>query len=165
MKLFAALLTTLLITGCGGDGDGDGDGTVTELEGAWIETCHGLTTGYEIESATFAGNTFTISQKKYSDSACTVVNGTNSATGTFTIENSITASSGLSAKEIDVTILVINGSDASITFYDIFRIDGDKLYFGDAGEYDENEDDWEYSGITEEKRPIDLDFSWYYTKE
>ncbi len=152
------------------------NGTATELEGSWVDVCVEIYPAYEVNGTitpgsyesgitTFSGNTFTYSGADYSDSECTIVEETYINTGTFIIGDSMTTSSGLSAKNIDIAIVTMDGRNVSYKFYDIFKIDGDRLYFGDQGSYDENEDDWEYSGLTVEKRPIDLDFSFYSIRE
>ncbi len=144
--------------GNGGNGGGNG-GTVTELEGTWSTTClyDDYWGTYDTGSITFSGNTFSSFGVEYSDSACTVVDESYSSSGTFAIGNSMITSSGVSANEVDVTLLTMDGNNFTYTYYDIFRIDSDRLYFGDT--------DGEYDGNSVAKRPIDLDFSYPSTRD
>ena len=107
---------------------------------------------YETTRVTFSGNSFDTSGTDYLDSGCTTVDDTYATTGTFVIGQSLTTSSGLSAKEIDLTIQTIDGESFAFVFYDIYRIDGNKLFTGNTGGFDEDEHD----GTTQEKRPIAL---------
>jgi len=148
------------VGGGGGGGGGDSDNeAATELEGTWRTTClyDDYWDSYDTGSITFSGNTFSSSGVEYSDSACTVIEESYSSTGTFVIGSFVTTSSGLSAKEIDMTLLTMDGNNFTYTFYNIFRVDSARLYNGD--------NDGDYDGNSIDKRPIDLDFSYYYTKD
>jgi len=150
-------------TGVGGNGNIGNTGAVTELEGTWGATClyNDLWETYDTDSVTFAGNTFSFFGIEYTDSACTLVEDTYSSTGTFVIGDTLTASSGGEVIQIDSMFATVNGNNFTYTFYDIFRVDGDRLYTGDTGGFGEDEHD----GSTLEARPIDLDFSFYLTKD
>ena len=140
-------LSALLVTSCGSD-----DSNTTELEGIWVGPCDSFLDGTsENAILTISGNTYTYTGKGYSDSTCSLSDGSSvSDSGTFIIGNSLTTSSGLPAREID---LFSPNEDPE---YDIYNISNAKLYLGDFTA--------EKNGTSAANRPVDLDFSWYYTK-
>lgn len=146
------LISMIFLSSC----DSGGESNATELEGTWVTTCLMESSGSFEDTITFSGNTFSTSGKEYADTACSVFDTNYSASGTFVIGNAMTTSSGLSAKEIDVTLLKIDGAGVSINVYDIYRIDGEKLYFGDDSLLD---------ATSVANRPIDLDFNEDYIKQ
>lgn len=143
-----ACLSVLLITSC------SSDDSTTELEGSWIEPCEIITNNTSWNTVlTFSGNTFVRIGTDFSDTTCSIPIPDSSRvtySGTFVVGNSLTTSSGLPAREID------SFSPNEDPEYDIYHISSGKLYFGD---YTAVKD-----GSSPANRPVDLDFSWYYTK-
>lgn len=79
-------------------------------------------------------NAFSSSGTEYTDAACTITDDTYSSSGAFVVGKSLTTSSGVSSKEINITF-----SNNGYTLYDIFRLDGDRLYNRDTGGLDYEE--------------------------
>ncbi len=142
------LIATMVFSGCNHEDD---KSTKTELEGTWVYICKDRGDGVFFKSkGTFSGDSFNFSIQEYSNSGCSRLTGDSSGSGKFSIGKSITTSSGLSAKEIDITTLKQDGKDVNVKDYDIFRIDGRDLYFGKYTS--------KYDGESRSGRPIDLDF-------
>lgn len=155
------ILLTTALSGCNDNkNNGDaatGSGDTTELEGRWNDiACYYWKGDFSKGSVTFSGSTYSSSGTNYSDSECTVSIGAYTASGTFVIGNTMITSSGLDAKEYNATLLKSNGISFNVQLFDIFKIEGGKLYFGDdSGQQDTS---------TKEKRPTDLDFINYLVK-
>ena len=104
---------TLVLTSCGGSNNNNN--TTTELEGTWATSCSA--SAQNILSLTFSGNSYTYVGKIFADSSCQTLNGTLTASGTFTIGDALSSPSG--AKNIDYlqtsqTILPVNGYAAQV---------------------------------------------------
>ncbi len=129
------------------------------LKGSWTGICEvNEEGGHSNSTVTFSGNTFNTVKNKYSDSVCSVIVETSfSLSGTFIIGNEITTTSGVSANEIEITILKDKSVDVNDMFYDIFKIDNGKLFFGISDEIND--------GNSPSKRPLDLDLDSYFTKK
>lgn len=166
LRYFLASLVTFSLISCGGGGGSDpavegNEGetesppVTTELEGIWF-SCETLANNTSEESKlVFEGNAFILELSDYSDNACQV-NGilAGVASGTFTIGNALTTTSGLTAKEFDSTILKIDGTSVNTTGFDIYSLSGENLAFGDESTG---------NGDTEGERPTDLDLNLVFT--
>lgn len=166
LRYFLASLVTFSLISCGGGGGSDpavegNEGetesppVTTELEGIWF-SCETLANNTSEESKlVFEGNAFIFELSDYSDNACQV-NGilAGVASGTFTIGNALTTTSGLTAKEFDSTILKIDGTSVNTTGFDIYSLSGENLAFGDESTG---------NGDTEGERPTDLDLNLVFT--
>tara|TARA_R110000796_G_C14486690_1_gene427305 strand:+ start:151 stop:669 length:519 start_codon:yes stop_codon:yes gene_type:complete len=126
--------------------------SVAELSGSWSgRFCEqDQSEGYYQDKVTFdtLTNTAIISTNYYFDANCLIlIEEIDSQTSWFTLGETITTDSGLTAREIDV----FQTEDMMPPVqYSIYRIDGDVLYLGDST-------DIEYTGTTED-RPTSLDF-------
>ncbi len=155
--VITSLVIVMLISGCGSDDDTNVSMTITELEGKWSQQCIDLMVGTSLKpSVTFSGSTYTALDINYSDSQCITANFTGTASGTFEIGNTITTSSGLSAKNIDFHQLKENGLDVNRNIFSIFQKDNETLYLGDNNSAD---------GKTSANRHIVLDFQNSFTKD
>ena len=146
----------LVIVGCG-TSDTNGKGTMTVLEGTWVKQCNALNqadpnTYYDVITLTFVGNNFESNILNYTDPGCTIPDTlipNPSASGTFTVGDTVITTGGLNAIEIDSH----NEHTSGATFNDqfiIFYIDGNTLYFGNANGVND--------GSTPEMRPNTLNF-------
>lgn len=149
---YLLILMIALTYGCGGsssneedtDSNTDASGNPgagnqsTELEGSWRKSCSASDetdpdTFYDIVTLTFAGNGFGSSIENFVDANCSnplpaAANPT--ASGTFTMGNSVSLSDGNSATQLDTHIDTYNGAPFVIDDYSIFLIDNNILYLG-----------------------------------
>jgi len=126
----------------------------SELEGSWKTSCVDFGGTFDATIILFSGDTFSFVDNAYTDSACLNVDVTyRSGSGVFSIGNTITASSGLGAKEIDFTFTHRDGVVLPVNeqSFDIFSISSGTLYFGLY--------DFVLDGTTPASRLIDLDFT------
>lgn len=137
-----------ILSGCGGSSNSGGENTTTELEGNWKSLCTPfLGSSFDL-TIIFTGNTFSATSSSYNDESCVTLDEATIDTGTFTIGNALTTTSGLSAKEINITTLISDGMTVNSTEYDIFSIMNNNLFLGDSNVLD---------GSTIAMRPIELD--------
>ncbi len=130
-------------------------GEVTELEGRWIvgyaDACEDNgDNSFSRAILIVSGNTFNYQIETYYDSLCSEVvsiKPKESWRASFIIGNAVTTSSGLIAKEID---FISNKDAGNVWYYNIFRVDDGKLYFGKE------------ASSSEEKRPINLEPNPHY---
>ena len=130
-----------------------------ELEGVWKKFCGAADlsdpdTHYDIITVTFSGNTLFSSIENYEDASCSVAlsfapNPT--ASGTFSIGNSVTLIDATQAMELDSHINTYNGAEFKIDEYGLYRIEGDVVYFEDDTEVKD--------GSTPELRPNTLNYN------
>ena len=177
IRLFGIVLLAVGMAACGGSGGVDapasGGGTgggsgATALEGTWVKAC-GIGKGedptdpkafYDVVTLKFTGSNFESDIKNYSDSGCTVPipNVPNpTAKGSFVLGNVTMTTGGLQATEIDSHITEFNGAPFDIDDFDIFRIDGVNLYFGDISGIND--------GTAPALRPNTLDFNRVYMRQ
>ena len=150
IKVVITLLFSLMfLSACGGGGGGDTPtSTVSELEGTtWLRSlaceAEGDGTYFQILYS-FSGYAVTVHKNVYSDPVCSIdVSNLKAPYGTFSIGNSVTTNSTVSATEI--TLISDSG-----TLFDIYSLRNDKLYFGDKSS------DINYDGSTADKRPIEI---------
>lgn len=139
---------------------GDSIGDAASLQGTWVSGCVQSDSGFSSRSEIiFSGGSYSTISRDYNGASCLVLDETVTSSGTFSVGSLITTSSGKSAYKVDVTQLKRDGVEETLSIYDIFRIEGNKLYLGDFGENDDvtNEGD-------EANRPTKLDFSDFLTK-
>ncbi len=111
----------------------------TELEGVWKKFCGAADvsdpdTHYDIVTATFLGDTFSSNIENYTDPSCSIPlsfapNPT--ASGTFSIGDSVTLIDATEAKELDSHVDTYNGAEFEIDEYGLYRIEGGIVYFED----------------------------------
>lgn len=143
MKSLLQLLITLpLLTACQ-----DSDNKTTELEGLWESDCIIPFSTFSTEtvqnstniSMLFKDNNIDINLKTYTDNQCTILESTvpageapnglfadNATPVSFVIGNSITASNGLPAKEID---FILENGEIQLLIYQL-QDNNNSLYFG-----------------------------------
>lgn len=130
-------------------------GSATELEGEWASQCIEINEpqGSIIVNRVFLGQTFKDRTTLYGDSACTFVKEEFPAFERgFKIGQSFVTYSGLEAIEFDIVIAQPNDQGFSWS-YDIYRLDGDKLYFSLLG----------FGSST--RAGLDLDFGTFFTRK
>jgi len=143
MKSITVILLCLLIISCS---DG-GSSKATELDGRWSVCYEPDGKLYMKRTVKFNGNVAVIQSVRYVESSCETVQSVESDIDfKFTIGESVTTVGGLEAKELDFV------SSENGTFYTIYYINNDVLYFGDTTDF---------SGSN---RPDELDFSWGHIK-
>lgn len=155
--IFLSFITSLLLA-CGGGDSGSG-GDSSELVGTWLAICDSDGIGYYQTTIVFTKDTYSSTINFYTDPDCTNLDVTENAlsnSGSFTVGGLMTPTSGGSARHLNGTTLINNGVATNEPFYDIYRVEGTRLY---PGLYT-----FTYDGTTPEKRPIDLDFNWYLNK-
>ncbi len=127
-KSLTVFFSAILLTACGG-GESDGDTNLLELEGRWVTGCLSVSGNrFEIDEFIFSGNTFETSIQVWENSSCsgdTFLSGGSS--GTFTVGEVITTSSGLEAVEVDLENVVAGAEGAALEILTIFRQEGDEL--------------------------------------
>ncbi|RMD81389.1 MAG: hypothetical protein D6820_05200 [Lentisphaerae bacterium] len=135
--------------------------SATILEGSWTKPC-GIGEGenssdpnafYDVVTLTFSGNEFYSDIKNYSDAECTTpypVAPNPTSSGTFTLGDTVTTTSGVQATAIDTHITRFNGAEFDIHDYNIVRLSENMLYLGDESGINDGE--------TAERRPDTLDF-------
>lgn len=130
--------------------------TASKLEGAWSHCNRFDATSSEF-TFEFTGNQYTYTKSDYLNNDCsgTPPNGFDQLhSGTFTLNNDTTTSSGLSATEVNFHIENAFGAalgGASYFLYDLFAIQNGTLYFGD-------DSDPAHFGFEPSTRPIAIDF-------
>ena len=141
------LLVVLIVAGCGSDSGSNNNPALQELQGRWTECVSGGPTfGEEL---VFRGDNWTSYIVDYADSNCVTPTNINQvAQGTISLGDTVTTSSGVTARKID-----INQSD--VTFFNIYYIDQNQLYLGDRQTGDRSSD---------ASRPTEIDFSNYFEK-
>jgi len=161
--IFSIPLSVLIFSGCGGSGPepepGSG-GRLSALEGAWTTSCLSEEFGLSTESkVVFSGSSYSAEKKSYNNASCSVIDDDlyiYTTSGTFSTGSQITTSSGLNAAELNLIQLKKEGIDIDQKWYDIYRINEGKLYFGDT----EGSND----GRSIANRPVDLDFTFVFLK-
>lgn len=146
-KLAIFLLVLGLLPGCKHDDKKNDPAAAGELVGRWMTTvCEADVGGYSKTEMKFEATSFSVTYHYYSDSNCITMTNMDTDSYTYKTGNSITATSGNKATEIDITW---SAADGGATYLDIYAIIDNKLYFG------------EVVGTT---RPTALDFSSYLVK-
>ncbi|MDH5548228.1 MAG: hypothetical protein OEZ43_21875 [Gammaproteobacteria bacterium] len=143
------LLAFLLgVIGCGSGEEGSEIGVV----GTWNGLCEEKEGGQSSKSQLiFTEEEFSVSFLKYSVSSCSGIYQIDlEKAGTYQIGNEFVSADGVMALEF-------NAIEDSIYFYDLILIENDKLYTGLVD--DEND------GSTPEKRPKNVNFLKYWTRE
>ena len=140
------------LTACGG-GESDGNTNLLELDGRWVTDCLSVSGNrFEIDEIVFSGNTFETSIQVWENSSCsgdTYLSGGSS--GTFTVGEIITTSSGLEAVEVDLENVVAGAEGAALEILTIFRQEGDELVGARSIELD--------------VRPTELNFDIIFTRQ
>lgn len=138
LKIIITVLLVILNSGCGGSESENVNVVTTEVEGRWVNPCSAVNqsnpnTIYDVFIITFTGNNFSFDIKNYSEASCTtphkeIPNPT--ASGVFTIGNSLMTTEGLQAKELDFHVSKSNGASFTADNFSIFYIAENILYFG-----------------------------------
>jgi len=128
------------------------------VTGTWVYTCAPyLENTYSIETSVLADNKAILNEMVYSDSACSIDLGrTDVLTGTYSLGQQVTTTTGLTALELDLTLDAVNGTSfpgGSITHYDIAYRNGNILYHGTSSAVSD------LDGSTAAKRLNTIDFS------
>lgn len=169
------LFAVIMVSGCGSSSDDPVDASnISMLEGAWARECYDFVEGTFTGSADwiefYDGSNYRALFSIYNSIDCS---GTYSVQkemlGTFSVGSSLMTNSGVTAYETDLVInqVAVDGQIAGVnlslysfdtgqSWYDIFYIDGDALYYGDF-------DTGDFSSA--ENRPTDIDFTVIYVKQ
>lgn len=137
---------------------GAGAAGSTDLAGSWYTDC--ITDGAfsSINSKLdFTADSYDMKFSTYDDNSCGVLNTIYTETGTYEVGAEVSVSSGGSAHELNITQLTEDGVVVSEKIFDIFRIDGTNLYFGDTRGGND--------GTLLTKRPTDLDLSLFFKRQ
>ena len=153
-NVIIGFMLIVALSACGGRGGSNVTDVVNtgslELDGTWISNCYYDDEGvYTIDEFTFSGNSFEARYESFNNSSCLGSPlESDSAGGTFTVGNTIIASSGLEAVEVD---FIISYQGEIFTALDLIRQEGDQFYYG------------EFNGSS--SRPIDLNFDIVLVKQ
>lgn len=160
IKFYSLMFCLLLIISFSGNACSDeSDDTKTELEGSWSKCIN--TAGIQVKIIYyFADNALSVNTSEYYDNQCTnIISGRLSRrTYIFDLGNTLVTSD---ASEAVREINLFNGNlynynndgtldtiEAADSIFQIFRIENDKLYFGDI--------EGTLDGTSAEKRPATL---------
>lgn len=155
-KYILVSLFTTLLTACGSS---ETDIVLSDpLLGIWSSNCYQTSYGrYYRNMMVFSETKFSWVGASYTDANCSISDfyGDSSiGSGTYSKGKAITTSSGLDAREIDMSILKEDFTDKQRMQYDIYRIDSNILYLGKTTS--------KLNRTTPETRPVELEFDVYY---
>ena len=111
MKYFIPMIIlSLVLLSC--SKEEEGEETTTELEGTWKTACYTNSDNTtNIDTFIYAGNTWTIKDQRYSDTACATVYQLEEVALTFSIGDAVTFANGKTGHKFTVTL----GSTFKIT--------------------------------------------------
>jgi hypothetical protein len=102
-----------------------------ELEGTWESTCFADGDNYKVTTIIFTAIEMDLSGRVYGDSSC---NGPfaqeSGASGIYSIGDEIMTTNGVTAYEIDVTVMIANNE---AIYMDIVQVEGDLMYVSGEG--------------------------------
>jgi len=130
------IILSVFLCACGSDSSEKED--TTGLNGKWVSNCFEADSNiYHIKAYTFSGDSWSGVLDTYSDLSCTnPITPTSSAGGKFNLGNSVITETGVTAKELNFTIQIIDGIDygpeGAVEGLDLIKIETNNLYFGDS---------------------------------
>ncbi|HOY23645.1 MAG TPA: hypothetical protein PK002_10855 [Cellvibrio sp.] len=166
-SILPVIFSTVFLTACGYSisstaSTSSSSGTASSpLNGVWFRDCAMENPGepdtlYDTVRLTFEGDKVSSNIKVYEDSKCLTpfVHAPNpTASGKFVIGKTFTSSTGEVVTEINIQINRHNGAPFDVKTYDIFYLNGNKLYLSSEGAEEPR------------TRPDTLDFDRVYRKE
>ena len=126
MKIFFLIITLSLILFSCGEKEEAEEETTTELEGTWKTACYtNSDNSTNIDTFIFAGNTWTIKDQRYSDTACATVYQLEEIPLTFSIGDAVTFANGKTGHKFTVTlgstIKLTPQSDSAVSYFNTSR--------------------------------------------
>lgn len=180
-RKWGVFIAALTIAGCDvevglpDDDDNDDDSTSADIEerlqGTWNADClmrdtlDGRTDVWLKQSYVFSSNAVTLTERTYPDSVCVDANRVVEYAGDFDVDDEIIAGDGQAVWEIrfdynDADVIEGDGDDPDpVERYDILSLrDDDTGFF--LGLIDDT-----HTGVSEDERPDEVDFSVEFEKE
>ena len=126
MKNFLMILILSLILFSCGEEETEEETTTTELEGTWKTACYtNSDNSTNIDTFIFAGNTWTIKDQRYSDTACATVYQLEEIPLTFSIGDAVTFANGKTGHKFTVTLgsttKLTPQSDSAVSYFNTSR--------------------------------------------
>ena len=126
MKYFIPMIIlSLVLLSCSKEEEGETD-TTTELEGTWKTACYTNSDNTtNIDTFIYAGNTWTIKDQRYSDTACATVYQLEEIPLTFSIGDAVTFANGKTGHKFTVTLgsttKLTPQSDSAVSYFNTSR--------------------------------------------
>ena len=127
MKYFIPMIIlSLVLLSCSKEEEEGETDTTTELEGTWKTACYTNSDNTtNIDTFIYAGNTWTIKDQRYSDTACATVYQLEEIPLTFSIGDAVTFANGKTGHKFTVTLgsttKLTPQSDSAVSYFNTSR--------------------------------------------
>ena len=125
-KILMIIILSLVLLSCSKEEEEGETDTTTELEGTWKTACYTNSDNTtNIDTFIYAGNTLTIKDQRYSDTACATVYQLEEIPLTFSIGDAVTFANGKTGHKFTVTLgsttKLTPQSDSAVSYFNTSR--------------------------------------------